>query len=85
MSARARGTRKGQRNDDPEEGALLALLTHGLSEDEIRRVVACALLALDERGRDRLVATLGRETGGTLHRLLGSRLSSSSPSVARVG
>jgi hypothetical protein len=70
VTARGRGTRKGKRADDAEERALLELLTHGLSEDEIRRVVACALLVLDERGRDRLVARLGEETGGTLRRLL---------------
>ena len=49
MKASARGTRKGARADHTEERDLLDLLTHGLSEDEIRRVVACALLALDER------------------------------------
>ncbi|MFQ5827879.1 MAG: hypothetical protein ACE5JD_01805 [Candidatus Methylomirabilia bacterium] len=73
MTARARGTRKGQRADRAEERALLELLSHGLSEDEIQRVVACALLALDERGRDRLVARLGEETGRTLRRLLASQ------------
>ncbi len=67
MTARARGTRKGQR---AEERALIELLSHGLSEDEIQRALACALLALHERGRDRLVARLGEETGGTLRRLL---------------
>jgi hypothetical protein len=72
MTARARGTRKGPNAGDAKEGALLELLAHGLSEDEIRRVVACALLALDEGGRDRLVARLGGETGETLRRLLGS-------------
>jgi hypothetical protein len=71
VKARARGTRRGQRADRAEE--LFELLSHGLSEAEIQRVVACALLALDERGRDRLVARLGAETGGTLHRLLASR------------
>jgi len=73
VTARARGTRKGQRADRAEERALLELLSHGLSEDEIRRVLVCALLALDERGRDRLLARLGEETGGTLRRLLASR------------
>lgn len=72
MTARARGTRRGQRADRAAEQALLELLTHGLSEEEIRRVAACALLALDERGRDHLVARLGEETGGTLRRLLAS-------------
>jgi hypothetical protein len=70
VTARARGTRKGQRADRAEERALLELLSHGLSEEEIRRVLTCALLALDERGRDRLLARLGEETGGTLRRLL---------------
>jgi hypothetical protein len=73
VTARARGTRRGQRADRAEEGALFELLSHGLSEAEIQRVVACALLALDEGGRDRLVARLGAETGGTLRRLLASR------------
>lgn len=36
-------------------------------------MLVCALLALDERGRDRLLAQLGEETGGTLRRLLASR------------
>lgn len=72
MTARARGTRKGQRAYDAEEGALLELLAHGLSEDEIRRVVACALLTLDEGSRDRFVARLGGETGEPLRGLLGS-------------
>ena len=73
MTARARGTRKGQRADRVEERALLELLSHGLSEEEIQRVLAGALLALDERGRDRLLTRLGAETGATLRRLLASR------------
>jgi len=68
-----RGTRTRQRADRAEERALLELLSHGLSEDEIQRVLACALLALDERGRDRLLVRLGEGTGGTLRRLLASR------------
>jgi hypothetical protein len=73
VTARARGTRKSQPADRAEERALLELVSHGLSEEEIQRVLACAILALDERGRDRLVARLGEETGGTLGRLLASR------------
>ncbi len=73
MKARVRGTQRGQPADRAEEQALFQLLSHGLSEAEIQRVVACALLALDERGRDRLVARLGAKTGGTLRRLLASR------------
>ena len=72
MTAKARGTRRGQRTGAAQEKALLDLLAHGLSEDEIRRVVACAVLALDELGRDRLVARLGGETGHTLRKMLES-------------
>lgn len=70
---RTRGAPKAERADRAEERALLALLSHGLSEEEVRRVLVCALLALDQRGRDRLLARLGEETGGTLRRLLASR------------
>lgn len=73
MTARARGVRTSQRAHRAEERALLELVSHGLSEEEIQRVLACAILALDERGRERLVARLGEETGGTLGRLLASR------------
>ena len=73
MTARARGTRNRQDAHRAEERALIELLSHGLSEEEIQRVLARALLALDERGRDRLLAQLGEETGGTLRRLLASR------------
>jgi hypothetical protein len=73
VTARAGSPRSGQRADRAEERALFEMLSHGLSEDEIQRVVACALLALDEGGRDRFVARLGSETGGTLRRLLASR------------
>src|SRR6266545_1477411 len=64
VTAKTRGTRTRQRADRAEERALLELVSHGLSEEQIQRVLACALLALDERGRDRLRARLGEETGG---------------------
>jgi len=73
VTARAPGTRKSQGADRAEERALLERLSRGLSEEEIQRVLACAILALDARGRERLVARLGEETGGTLGRLLVSR------------
>jgi len=47
MTARARGSSIRERTGAKEE-ALLDMLAHGLSEDEIRRVTACAVLALDE-------------------------------------
>jgi len=79
----------GPRAGGAEEKAMLDLLAHGLSEDEIRRVLACALLTLDERGRDRLVARLGNETGETLRKLLGSHGQSGtaarpSPGAAKI-
>ena len=73
MTASAQGRRKGQRDNRSEERALLELLSHGLSGEEMQRVLACALLVLDERGRDRLFGRLGAETGSTLRRLLASR------------
>jgi hypothetical protein len=76
VAASAQGLRKGQRDNRDEERALLELLSHGLSEEEIQRVLPCALLALDERGRDRLFGRLGAETGATLRRLLASRATS---------
>ncbi len=76
MTASAQKPRTAQRDNRAEERALLDLLSHGLSEEEIKRVLACALLALDERGRDRLFGRLGAETGPTLRRPLASRATS---------
>jgi hypothetical protein len=50
VTARTRGKRKRQGAGHAEERALIELLSHGLWEEEIQRVLACALLALDERG-----------------------------------
>ena len=68
---------------------MLELLSHGLSEEENQRVLAAALLALDERGRERLFARLGAETDATLRRLLASRArsrtgASPSPGSAKI-
>lgn len=85
MTASAQGRRKAQRDNRDEERALLERLSHGLSEDEIQRVLACALLALDERGRDRLFGRLGAETGATLRRLLVSRATSRTKALPSPG
>lgn len=54
------------------ERTLLASLSDALSKDEIRRVLACALLTLkDTSGTDALVERLGGETGATLRAVLG--------------
>jgi hypothetical protein len=73
LTARAGGRRNDRRDDPAEERALLELLSHALSEEEIQRVLACALLVLDERGREHLFARLGAETSATLRKLLASR------------
>lgn len=73
MTARAKGRRNDRPDDPAEERALLDLLSRGLSEKEVQRVLACALLVLDERERERLFARLGAQTGATLRRLLASR------------
>jgi len=85
VTASAQGRGKAQRDNRDEERALLELLSHGLSEEEIQRVLACALLALDERGRDRLFGRLGAETGTTLRRLLVSRATSRTKALPSPG
>jgi hypothetical protein len=50
----------------PEEDTLLRGLEAALSDDEIRRVLACALLVLDDDARERLLACLAPETGAAL-------------------
>lgn len=52
------------------EADILEQLRGALSKEEIERVLAGALLVLDKTGRDRLVARLGKATGGTLRSLL---------------
>ena len=50
----------------PEDEALLTRLEASLSDGELRRVLAGALLELDESARARLVARLGADTGPAL-------------------
>ncbi len=50
----------------PEEEALLARLEASLSDGELRRVLAGALLELDDGRRARLIARLGADTGAAL-------------------
>ena len=52
------------------EGDILKRLSAGLSEEEIRRVLAGALNSLDQAGVDRLLRRLGSETGTALRRVL---------------
>lgn len=73
LTARAGGRKNDGRDALAEERALFELLSRGLSEKEIQRVLAGAVLVLDERGREQLFARLGAETGATLRKLLASR------------
>jgi hypothetical protein len=52
------------------EGDVLKRLSAGLSEEEIRRVLAGALNSLDQAGVDRLLQRVGSETGTALRRVL---------------
>jgi hypothetical protein len=49
-----------------EEVALLRRLEESLSDEEIQRVLACALLLLDDAARERLFARVGPETAAAL-------------------
>jgi len=61
-----RNVGKCRRARQREEEDLLKRLRGTLSDMEIERVLASALLELDEVGRDRLAQRLGEDTGGTL-------------------
>jgi hypothetical protein len=50
----------------PEEEALLTRLAASLSDSELRRVLAGALLELNDGARARLIARLGADTGAAL-------------------
>jgi hypothetical protein len=52
------------------EGDVLKRLSAGLSEEEIRRVLAGALNSLNQAGVDRLLQRVGSETGMALRRVL---------------
>ncbi len=73
MTTKARTGQQRGRTNAQEEQALIELLSGGLSDEEIQRVLACALLVLEKPGLDQLITRLGEETGGTLRSLLESR------------
>jgi hypothetical protein len=62
------------------EADILNRLSAGLSEQEIRRVLAGALNSLDHAGVDRLLKRVGNETAAALRRIL-HRDSSKRPPV----
>jgi hypothetical protein len=66
------------------EGDILKRLSAGLSEEEIRRVLAGALNSLDQAGVDRLLRRLGSETGTALRRVLDADNSKHSPVPGRA-
>jgi len=53
-----------------EEKRLLEGLSTALSAEEVRGLLAAAVLALDTAGRTRLYGRLGKETSGILRALL---------------
>jgi hypothetical protein len=61
---------QGKQRADSRERKLLKLLGERLSEEEVHRLAAGALEALDKAGLDRLVARLGEETGRAVRRIL---------------
>ena len=73
MTTKARTGQQRGRTNAQEEQALIELLSGGLSDEEIQRVLACALLVLEKPGLDQLITRLGEETGRTLRSLLESR------------
>lgn len=74
-----RKTKKsGPRAAEHEERRLLEMLRAALSEDELRRVLACALLSFDDSGRERLPARLGPSTGDTVREVLSAHASDGS-------
>jgi hypothetical protein len=52
------------------EGDILKRLSAGLSEEEIRHILAGALHSLDQADVDRLLQRVGSETGAALRRVL---------------
>jgi hypothetical protein len=53
-----------------KESSLLAALSAALSDEELRRTLVAALLALDHAGMSRLARRLGTETGGLVRRIV---------------
>src|SRR5260370_25012254 len=68
------------------EGDILKRLSAGLSEEEIRRVLAGALNSLDQAGVDRLLRRLGvgPQTGTALRRVLDAGNSQHSPAPRKA-
>lgn len=65
-----RHTRRSTSKASEEEKRLLDALSTALSTEEVRGVLAAAVLALDAAGRERLYGQLGEETSGVLRALL---------------
>jgi hypothetical protein len=68
--ARHTPTERAKKTHLAREESLLPRLTAALSEAELRRVLVCSLLVMDDAARGRLVERLDSETGATLQALL---------------
>lgn len=70
MKAKTRRAQEAKTGGDGQARNILDVLSAGLAEDEIRKVLSEAVSSLDQPGLDRLIKKLGHETGATLSRLL---------------
>jgi len=78
------GRRKGKRDRLRREEALLEALSQALSEEEIQRVLAGALLELDPAGRKRLAERLDEDTAAALRQVLEPGRKKPRPGVNKV-
>ncbi len=77
-------SKKNMKSRPANEGDILNRLSAGLSQEEIRHVLAGALKSLGPTGVDRLLKRVGSETGAALGRALGAGDSKQPPSPGRA-
>ena len=85
--AKQRASRTRPKTAHGREEQLDEAVSSALSREERKRVLVCALLALDEAGLERLIKRLGSETGPTVRAVFQSSTGTSperGPSQARV-
>ena len=77
-------SKKKMKSHPVNEGDILKRLSAGLSQEEIRHVLAGALKSLGPAGVDRLLKRVGSETGAALRRALGPGDSKQPPAPGRA-
>ncbi len=77
-------SKKKMKSRPVNEGGILKRLSAGLSQEEIRQVLAGALKSLGPAGVDRLLKRVGSETGAALRRALGAGDSKQPPAPGRA-